>query len=211
MHYIGFANVFDYNGAYLVGDCSQLSTMKEYAKNLEYYLVGTLTKAFLKKGLSEKDRVRLIFHLFKEAGKKHELAAIDNALKRFKGYNIQYSLVHLSYYHNFRIFKNEGRERPYRGTFIQLSTKQALLHMGGRSIVPIQIRLDERSEYRDLYEITRQVLYFSHLSYRTFTPPSQPVTIKYPNLMAKMVSELKKVPDWDPSILNKLNDKLWFI
>ena len=125
--------------------------------------------------------------------------------------NIERLLVHLSYGHNFRIFKDQGKEPPYRGTFVQLSSKQALLHMGGRSIVPIQVRLDERSEYRDLYEITRQVLYFTHLSYRTFMPPSQPVTIKYPNLMAKMVSELKKVPNWDYSILNKLNDKLWFI
>ena len=208
---IGFANVFDHNGTYLVGDCSQLSTMDEYTKNLEDYLVNTLIQAFRKKGLSAGDEVRLLFHLFKEAGKKHELTAIDNALKHFKQYNIQYSLVHLSYGHNFRIFKNRGRERPYRGTFVQLSSKQALLHMGGRSIVPIQVRLDERSEYRDLYEITRQVLYFAHLSYRTFIPPGQPVTIKYPNLMAKMVSELKKVSDWDYSILNKLNDKLWFI
>lgn len=208
---IGFASVFDYNGTYLVGDCSQLSTMNEYATNLEDYLVKTLTQAFQRKGLLEGDRVRLIFHLFKEAGKKHELTAIDNALKHFTGYNIQYSLVHLSYYHNFRGFKNLGQDRPDRGTFIQLSSRQALLHMGGRSVVPIQIRLDNRSEYKDLYEITRQVLSFAHLSYRTFIPPSQPVTIKYPNLMAKMVSELKKVPDWDYSILNKLNDTLWFI
>ena len=208
---IGFASIFDYNGTYLVGDCSQLSTMNEYAKNLEDYLVDTLTEAFQKKGLSEGDSVRLLFHLFKEAGKRHELAAIDNALKRFKGYNIQYSLVHLSYYHNFRIFKDQGQDRPNRGTFIQLSSRQALLHLGGRSVVPIQIRLDERSEYRDLYEITRQVLYFAHLSYRTFIPVGQPVTVKYPNLMAKMVSELKKVPNWDYSILNKLNNTLWFI
>ena len=208
---IGFANVFDYNGAYLVGDCSQLSTMDEYAKNLEDYLVNTLIQAFKKKGLSPGDKVRLLFHLFKEAGKKHELIAIDNALRHFNQYDVQYSLVHLSYGHNFRIFKDQGKEPPYRGTFVQLSSKQALLHMGGRSIVPIQVRLDERSEYRDLYEITRQVLYFTHLSYRTFMPPSQPVTIKYPNLMAKMVSELKKVPNWDYSILNKLNEKLWFI
>ena len=208
---IGFANVFDYNGTYLVGDCSQLSTMNKYAKNLEDYLVDTLTKAFQKKGLSEGDSVRLLFHLFKEASKRHELTAIDNALKHFKGYNIQYSLVHLSYYHNFRIFKDQGQIRPNRGTFIQLSSRQALLHLGGRSVVPIQVRLDERSEYRDLYEITRQVLYFAHLSYRTFIPVGQPVTIKYPNLMAKMVSELKKVPNWDYSMLNKLNNKLWFI
>ena len=185
--------------------------MDEYTKNLANYLIDTLQQAFRKKGLSEGDRVRLLFHLFKEAGKDHELTAIDNALKHFKKYDVQCSLVHLSYGHNFRIFKNQGQTRPDRGTFVQLSSRQALLHLGGRSVVPVQVRLDKRSEYRDLYEITRQVLYFAHLSYRTFIPPGKPVTIKYPSLMAKMVSELKKVPNWDHSILNKLNDKLWFI
>ena len=208
---IGFANVFDYNGTYIVGDCSQLCTMDEYANNLEGYLVDTLTQAFRKKGLSGGERVRLIFHLFKEAGKKYELTAINNALIHFKQFDVQYSLVHLSDGHNFRILKNQGKTPPHRGTFIQLSSRQALIHMGGRSVVPIQVRLDKRSEYRDLYEITRQVLYFAHLSHRTFAPTSQPVTIKYPNLMARKVSELKKVPSWDYAILNKLNDKLWFI
>ena len=208
---IGFANVFDYNGTYLVGDCSQLSTMEEYTKNLERYLIDTLKRAFLQKGLSEGDRVRLIFHLFKEAGREHELEAVDNALKHFKAYDIQYSLVHLSYNHNFRIFANQGHRAPARGTFIQLSYRQALLHLGGRSVVPIQVRLDERSEYKDIYEITKQVLYFTHLSYRSFIPATKPVTIKYPNLMAKMVYELKQVSDWDYSILDRLNDKLWFI
>ena len=208
---IGFANVFDYNGTYLVGDCSQLSTMAEYAKNLEIYLINTLEHAFHEKNLSEGDRVRLIFHLFKEAGREYELEAVDNALKHFEAYDIQYSLVHLSYNHNFRIFANQGRHAPARGTFIQLSYRQALLHLGGRSVVPIQVRLDKRSEYKDIYEITRQVLYFTHLSYRSFIPTSKPVTIKYPNLMTKMVYELKQVPGWDYSILDKLNDKLWFI
>ena len=183
---IGFANVFDYNGAYLVGNCSQLSTMDEYAKNLERYLIDTLTQAFDKQGLLEGDRIRLLFHLFKEPGKKHELEAIRNTLKHFETYDIQYALVHLSYNHNFRIFKNQGHGTPNRGTFIQLSHRQALLHVGDSSAVPIQVRLDKRSEYKDIYEITKQVLYFTHLSYRSFIPPNTPVTIKYPNLMAKM-------------------------
>ncbi len=209
---IGFASVFDYNGTYLIGDCSQLSTMNKYTENLENYLVNALTQAFHQKGLSKGDEVRLIFHLFKEAGKRHELTAIGNALRRFKGYDVEYSLVHLSTYgHNYRIFKNQGRSSPNRGTFVQLSSQQALLHLGGNTVVPIQVRLDNRSKYTDIFEITQQVLYFAHLSYRSFIHGGQPVTIKYPNLMANMVSELKKVPNWDHSILNKLNETLWFI
>ena len=208
---IGFANIFDYNGTYLVGDCSQLSTMNEYAKDLERYLIDTLTLAFRKKGLSDGDSVRLIFHLFKAPSRKYELKAINDALKHFGTYDIEYGLVHLSYNHNFKIFKNQGRETPGRGRFVPLSHRQALLHVGDSSAVPIQIWLDKRSTYKDIYEITKQVLYFSHLSYRSFIPPNTPVTIKYPNLMARMVSELKKIPSWDPSILDRLNDKPWFI
>ena len=208
---IGFANVFDYNGTYLVGDCSQLSTMDTYTKNLENHLIDTLRNALNKKGLSERNEIRLIFHLFKEASKEHELAAIDAALKHFKGYDIHQGLVHLSYGHNLRAFKGYGQDYPDSGTFIQLAPWQALLFLGGKSVVPIQIRLDRRSEYKDIYTITKQVFYLTHLSHRSFIYGGKPVTIKYSNLMAKMVSELKKVPYWDPSILNKLNEELWFI
>ena len=208
---IGFVSILDYNGTYIVGDCSQLSNMDEYAKNLEVYLVETLTSALEKKGLSENDDVRLIFHLFKEAGKKHELAAIENALNCLNLSNIRYSLVHLSKYHNFLIFKKQGKDKPNRGTILQLTPNQMLLHLGGSSFVPILVRVDKRSEYNDIYEITQQVLHFSHLSYRSFIQGSKPVTMKYPSLMAKMVTDLKKVPNWDYSILNNLNDDLWFI
>ena len=208
---IGFANVFDYNGTYLVGDCSQLSTKENYTANLEKYLVSILKQTFDLKGLSSSDEVRLLFHLFKEAGEKNEIKAITNALQHFKGHNIQHGFVHLSYNHNFRLFLNQGKEAPERGTFIQLSSRQALLHLGGKSSVPVQVWLDKRSGYKDIYAVTKQVLYFAHLSYRTFMPPNKPVTIKYPSLMAKMVSELSQIPGWDIAMLNRLNDKLWFI
>ena len=208
---IGFANVFDYNGTYLVGDCSQLSTKENYTDNLEKYLVSILKQTFDLKGLSSSDEVRLLFHLFKEAGEKSEIKAITNALQYFKGYNIQHGFVHLSYNHNFRLFLDQGQETPERETFTQLSSRQALLHLCGKSRVPVQVWLDKRSGYKDIYAVTKQVLYFAHLSYRTFMPPSKPVTIKYPSLMAKMVSELSQIPGWDIAILNRLNDKLWFI
>ena len=208
---IGFATIFDYNGTYLVGDCSQLSTMDEYTEKLENYLVTILNQAFYMKGLSEGSKLRLIFHLYKEAGREHELTAIENVLKHFKLYDIQYSLVHLSYGHNFRIFRNQGNDDPERGTFIQLSSYQALLHFGKRCVIPVQVRVDKRSLYTDLTEITKQILYFAHLSQRTFMPTGQPVSIKYPKLMAKIVSELKNVSNWDYTILDRLNETPWFI
>lgn len=208
---IGFANIFDYNGTYLLGDCSQLSSKDNYAKNLATYLVKGLKLAFERKNISEGDPIRLVFHIFKEAGEDYEIEAIEKALAHFHAYSIKYALVHLSYNHNYRVFLREGNERPRRGTFIQIATYQALLHLGGKSVVPVLVRMDKRSSYKDIYSITKQVLFFSHLSHRTFTPPSKPVTIKYPSLMAKLVSELKQVSGWDIDVLNKISDKLWFI
>lgn len=208
---IGFANVFDHNGTYIVGDCSQLSTKEDYAHNLENYLVKVIKQAIETKGIAPNQRLRVLFHLFKGAAEKYELTAIRNALKRFSAYSIQFGIAHLSYNHNLRMYLDGGKKHPERGTFVQISTLQGLLHLGGYGETPLLIRLDKRADYKDLYATTKQILFFCHLSYRAFKPASKPVTITYPSRMAKLVSELRQLSDWDPDILNKLSDKLWFI
>jgi len=208
---IGFANIFDYNGTYLLGDCSQLCTKDDYVDKLANYLTKNLSKAFEQKGISNQDKIRLIFHIYKEASKDYELRAIEKVLNYFGTFSIQVGIIHLSYNHNYRVLANEGKEPPTRGTFIQISSYQALLHLGGRAKVPILVRLDKRSTYIDIYAATKQALHFSHLSHRTFIPPSVPITIKYPSIMAKIIYELQQVVGWDFDILNKLSDRLWFI
>lgn len=208
---IGFANIFDYNGNYLIGDCSTISNLTNYASDLENHLTNSITNLIEQKGLQNSDPIRLIFHLSKEAGKKYELKAIENTLVKFKNYDIQFGIVHLSYNHNLRIFLNGGNDIPQRGTFIQISTFQALLHLGKGTKIPILVRLDQRSTYKDIFDASKQVLYFCHLCYRNFRPANIPVTIKYPNLMAKLSDELSQVPKWDTNQLNNIQDKLWFI
>lgn len=208
---IGFANIFDYNGNYIIGDCSTISNLSNYASDLEEHLTNSINAMIEQKGLQTTDPIRLIFHLSKEAGKKHELKAIDNTLAKYKDYDIQFGIVHLSYNHNLRVFLNGGKDIPQRGTFIQISTFQALLHLGKGTKVPILVRLDQRSTYKDIFDSSKQVLYFCHLCYRNFRPANVPVTIKYPSLMAKLSDELSQVPKWDTNQLNNIKDKLWFI
>jgi hypothetical protein len=203
--------VFDHNGTYIVGDCSQLSTKENYAKNLEIYLIKVIKQAIETKGIVPKQRLRLLFHLFKGAAEKYELTAVRNALNKFSAYSIQCGIAHLSYNHNLRMYLDGGEKHPNRGTFVQISTLQGLLHLGGYSETPLLVRLDKRADYKDLYATTKQILFFCHLSYRGFKPANKPVTITYPSRMAKMVSELRQLSDWDPDILNTLSDKLWFI
>lgn len=208
---IGFANIFDYNGNYLIGDCSTVCNSQTYAYNLEQHLTIAITNIITSKNLQPTDPIRLIFHLSKEAGKEHELKAIHNTLTKFTAYDIQFGIVHLSFNHNYRLYKNGGKETAIRGSFVQLSHRQALLHMGVHTKVPILIQIDKRSNFVDIYDTSKQVLYFCHLCYRNFKPANVPVTIKYPSLMAKLREDLSLVPSWNPEQLNKVKDKLWFI
>lgn len=210
-NWMGYANIFDFNGSYLLGDCCQLSNRDDYKQNLKKYLIDSITQIIKDKSVDEVTPLRLIFHLTKEAAKKYEIDAIDSALVHFKNYKIEYAIVHLSYGHNLRILKDEGRLSPERGTYIQISTLQALLHLGDNSRIPILIRLDKRSSFKDLFELSKQVLFFSHLCYRNYKPATEPVTIKYPALMLRMTNQLDQIPDWDKSLLNNLKDQLWFI
>ena len=214
---IGFANVFDYKGSYLLGSSSQICGFNEYAFNLEKHLIKTIESQINLRGIEPNDTFRLIFHLSKPASKKYEIKAIENALKKFASYKIQYAIVHLSYQHNYRLF-NENENTIQRGTFVEIASRQALLHLGQSSKVPILLRIDKRSiydteesMYKDLYAIAKQILYFSHLSFRTFKPANVPVTIKYPQLMSKLSSELMVIEDWDKSNLDIVKNQLWFI
>lgn len=208
---IGFANVFDRNGTYIVGDCSQLTSKENYATNLEIYLKKSIQTAIEVKGIAPQQSIRLIFHLFKGAAKRYEIAAIEGALRAFRSYSIQYGIAHLSRHHNFRMFLDGGHAVIKRGKFLQISTRQGLLHLGNKNTIPLLIHIDKRSTYSDLYATTKQVLYFCHLSYRSFKPANEPVTLCYPRKMAKLTSELRQLNSWDPDVLNHLNDILWFI
>ncbi|NQX98184.1 MAG: hypothetical protein HRT73_09940, partial [Flavobacteriales bacterium] len=215
---IGFANVFDYKGAYLIGSSSQISNFYDYSSSLEKHLVATIQNQIEFKGIEKDEDFRIIFHLSKPASKKYEIKAINNALLLFEDYKIQYAIVHLSYNHNYRLFSSEESKPINRGTYVEIASRQALLHLGQNSKIPILLRIDKRSiyenndaMYKDLYAIAKQILFFSHLSFRTFKPANIPVTIQYPKLMAKLSSELMMIDDWDKSNLEIVKNKLWFI
>ena len=215
---IGFANVFDYKGAYLLGSSSQISNFQNYSNQLKEHLIKTIESQIKLKGIEKNEKFRLIFHLSKPASKKYEIKAIEASLNQFKDYNIQYAIVHLSYQHNYRLFSTNNENGIARGTFVEISSRQALLHLGQSSKTPILLRIDKRSVYaneesmyKDLYAIAKQILYFSHLSHRTFKPANVPVTIKYPQLMSKLSSELMVIEGWDKTNLEIVKNQLWFI
>lgn len=207
----GFANVHDFRGNYISSGFVPMTDLTDYKDHLQHHLIQTISNVIQDKGIQKGEEFRLIFHLTKEAGKRSEIAAIESTLNFFRGYKIQFGIVHLSYSHNFRLYNDQGKQPVDRGTFVQLSSNMALLHMGGKSKTPILVRLDKRSTFDDIFDSAKQVLIFSHLSHRSFKPSSKPVTILYPTVMAKLLSELGRVSDWDQSIIDEMQDRPWFI
>ncbi|MFR3216419.1 MAG: Piwi domain-containing protein [Dysgonomonas mossii] len=223
---LGIAQIFHSDGRYLVGDCSPLSTFENYAENLENYLYKSLSDV-IDSTINKNNEFRLIFHLFKSASNKYEIKAVENVIKKFSDSNLtfKYAFVHLAYGHNFRLFTNDGinnekirvfgKEKHVnittKGTYIELSKFQSLIHFVPESTIPLEVRLDKRSTFQDLRYISTQVYWFSHLSHRTFLPSKKTVTILYPSIMSSILEKLREINDWDKMRAEKITDKLWFI
>lgn len=208
---IGFASVFDYDGKYLVGDCSQLSTKANYSANLERHLYKTIEHVIYEKNIKVGQTIKLFFHLFKEAGYDNEIKAILKAMEKFDQYNVQFAVIHLSYAHNYKYYFNKGNGTVSKGYFTKISSDQGLISLGNKSGAPILLKINKNSNFRDLYYIATQVVHFMYLSHSNFMTPPKPVTMLYPGKMAKLANDLTLIDHWDPSVLNQITDKLWFI
>lgn len=216
---IGLATVFDFTGRYIVGECSTLATADNYREVLKDSLITLISGLIERENIQPENEVRLIFHLFKPAGKHNEFWAIEKALENFKKYSIEYAVLHLNEGHNFRIFANDGVELPQRGLLVETSDNKKLLSFVSSSLhrnirgnpAPLLVVLDTRSTFKDIDYLIKQVFYFSFLSCRSFIPSKTPITILYPSLLAFLSGKLKEIPGWDYRKLATVKDKLWFI
>ena len=206
----GVSQIFEYNGNYVVTDCTPLTDMKEYEEAFERYLEDTLRSALFGRNANRKE-FRLIFHINKAPSNKHEIKAINNVLNKFNEYNISYAIVHLNYNHNFRIFNNEGKENNRKGLYINIDDNKALLNLSDKSINPLLIDVDTRSTFKDKDYITKQIYWFCHLSFRSFIPSKRTVTMQYPYLISRLTNEIKQIDGWDYELLKGIGDKLWFL
>lgn len=206
----GISQIFEYNGNYIVTDCTPLTDMKEYEEAFEKYLENTLKNALFGENANKKE-FRLIFHINKAPSNKYEIKAINNVLHKFSEYNISYAIVHLNYNHNFRVFNNEGKENNRKGVYINIDSNKTLLNLSDKSINPLLIDVDTRSTFKDKDYITKQIYWFCHLSFRSFIPSKRTVTMQYPYLISRLTNEIKQIDGWDYELLKGIGDKLWFL
>ncbi|SMG15595.1 Piwi domain-containing protein [Sphingobacterium psychroaquaticum] len=66
--------------------------------------------------------------------------------------------------------------------------------------------------FYDLGYITQQIFSFTYLSWRSFLPGEEPATMKYSNLISKLLGKMRNIPNWDADNLNYgLKRKKWFL
>jgi hypothetical protein len=133
-----------------------------------------------------------------------------------------------SYGNNFP----KGQYIPNRGSNVFLDAETCIVQMLGANELktskhgmskPVQIKIrtpqgnyhnNELNDmlFYDLSYITQQIFSFTYLSWRSFLPAEEPATMKYSNLISKLLGKMRNVQGWDADKLNYgLKRKKWFL
>jgi hypothetical protein len=126
----------------------------------------------------------------------------------------------------------KGEFIPNRASNIFLDSETCIVQMLGANELktskhgmskPVQIKIRtpqghyHNSElndmlFYDLNYITQQIFSFTYLSWRSFLPAEEPATMKYSNLISKLLGKMRNTQGWDADKLNYgLKRKKWFL
>ena len=105
---------------------------------------------------------------------------------------------------------------------MQLDKSRGLLHLTGPGDVkteeqglpqPLLVELHSESSFTDMTYLLRQIYHFTYMSWQSFFPATEPVTIKYSRLIARLLGNLNLVTGWDSTVLSvgSLRDRRWFL
>ena len=215
--YVGSAFCFDNTGKFKNFKCFGKDDTKE--------LAGSIREAVVKFHERKPQAKRIIIHFYKVIGKS-EIKPILDIL--YHGLNLSIPIIVVT------INKTVSKEllafdtsdplnlMPYSGTYIKMAERQYLLFNNTRykpnSKVadkeyhfPIKIKLTsthlELLEDEALIELLiDQVYQFSRMYWKSVSQQNIPVTISYPEMVAKMFPYFKQ-----PQIPEFGTDKLWFL
>ncbi|MFW6116689.1 MAG: argonaute/piwi family protein, partial [bacterium] len=237
--YVGITTVFQGDGRYLVWGLTREVEFDNYAEALLKNLHTTIRYVRDQNRWQEGDDVRLIFHVYKPL-KNREVEAIKRLVENLveDQLSVEYAFLNLSSWHMYQIFdpqqggvsyttltgrrRKKGKGVPERGLCYQLSKHAALLHLTGPHDLktaeqgtprPLLVKLHPDSDFTDLTYLVRQIYHFTFMSWRSFFPATEPVTILYSRLIARMLGSLNPVTGWNSKVLSvgSLRDRRWFL
>jgi hypothetical protein len=161
---------------------------------------------------------RLVVHLGKRTSWR-EIRAVQQAIST-SGVKLPLALLRVDDSTLYDVA--DGRSdtlAPPKGLAIRLGSNRRLLQAEGATAIgvpygPILVELDDRSDVgpEDLDGLVEQAFRLAHANWRGFNARSQPVTLAYGELLARLVGYLEEVATWEPSLLRSdLRDKPWFL
>lgn len=195
MQYIGSAFCFNNRGKFNRFDC--------FLKNELDLLIGSITNSVREYVKANHTIERLIIHFYKKMSIR-ELEPIEEALKNM-GLEIPVFIVSINKTESRDIvaFDNYDPDlMPYSGTYLSIDTNRFILFNNTRyaadplSVVesypfPLKLSIDcsdkeQLKNYKIMQELINQVYQFSRLYWKSMKQQNLPITIKYPEILAKM-------------------------
>ena len=237
--YVGITTLFQGDGRYLVWETTREATFENYPQALLDSLRPSIRFVRAQNKWESGDNVRLVFHVYKPL-KRVEIKTVKQLVEELlDDYVIEFSFLDVSHYHPYQVFdlgqrgisyrsyesrrtSAKGVYVPVRGTAMLLGPNTALLQLVGAREVktwaqgmprPLLLELHRDSDFVDLTYLVRQAFHFSFMSWRSFFPSHEPVTILYSRWIANMLGNLRAIPDWDGSGLRYMRDRraMWFL
>lgn len=237
--YVGITTLFQGDGRYLVWETTREATFEDYPEALLTSLRKSIHFVRDQNRWESGDPVRLIFHVYKPLKRIEIEAAKGLVADMLKDHPVEFAFLDLSHQHPFQIFDptqsgveywspehrrnaTKGIYAPSRGTALLLGPRTALLQLVGAREVktwdqgmprPLLLELHRDSDFADLTYLVRQAYHFSFMSWRSFFPSDEPVTILYSRWIANLLANLRAVPGWDGSALSQMRDRraMWFL
>lgn len=236
--YVGITTMFQGDGMYLVWGLTREVEFEDYPSALLESLRSTIRHVQSQNGWQEGDKIRLICHVYKRL-KDNEVDVIKTLVRELldKKFSVEFAFLDVSEQHIYHIFDNAQQGVPYwmggrkltkgagvpeRGLCLQLDERRGLLHLTGPGDIktdtqglpqPLLVELHPDSDFTDMTYLLRQIYHFSFMSWRSFFPATQPVTIKYSQLIANLLGNLNMVSGWDSTVLSigSLRGRRWFL
>ncbi|WP_437740873.1 Piwi domain-containing protein [Sorangium sp. So ce1504] len=239
---MGITTVFSSDGTYLLAAGSPRCEYEKYPETLAASVRDTLGRLAKEQGWTSGDVVRLVFHAPKPlTGNEVDTIAKIAIRTLGDGIQFESAFMTIETDHPLKVIAPQERGKevfverldgssgkarvgecaPQRGLAIDLGRSKRLLCVNGPLLIkregesipqPLQITLHKSSTYADMTALTRQVFQFTGLSWRSMLPVTEPVTIFYPRLIAKLLVRLSTLPGWSDDLLDtRLRRSRWFL
>lgn len=211
----GYAVSFTSNGLYRqTWSFTPAADEATYLSRLEDAVVNALEADID----ADEPPARLVVHLGKKT-RAGEINAVRAAMKR-AGVDLPALFMRLDDSHLYDIAdgRNDTCVAP-KGLAVRLGPQRMLLQAEGAGPLgppdgPLLVELDSRSDGdgNELEGLVEQAYRLGHANWRGFNARSQPVTLVYGQLLARLVGYLEEVDTWDPALLRSdLQGRPWFL